>query len=139
MEVRSVSRSEAEQIKRRLLPLPHELSVRHKVVLPPGGIGIKSRATAGNAERRAIAEEAAVAIKKKYSHPIHLITFNLGGSRAMCGARGCVRSCLAHLDQADKLCRKFDQPFRPKGCKPQPMDTFRSASSNARCQFSDDD
>jgi epoxyqueuosine reductase len=90
-------------------------------------------------ERRAVAEETAVAIKKKYAHPIHLITFNLGGSRAMCGARGCVRSCLAHLDRTGKICNQFDRPFRAKGSKPKPMDTFSSASSNARCQFSDDD
>ena len=89
-------------------------------------------------ERRAIAEEAAVAIKKKYHHPIHLITYNLGGSRAMCGARGCMRACLAHLDEADRLSRKFDKPFRRKGDKPARMDVFKFRASNATCQFEDE-
>ena len=55
-EVRSVSGSETEEMKRHLLPLPHEISVEHKVVLPPGDIGIKLRNNAGNAERHAIAQ-----------------------------------------------------------------------------------
>lgn len=55
-ETKSVSGSEAEEIKRCLLPLPHEISVGHKVVLAPGDIGIRLRKTAGPAERNTVAQ-----------------------------------------------------------------------------------
>ena len=116
--------------------------------LPPEGYDIsrelaeareKLQAATTDIERRAIAEQAAVVIKKKYHHPIHLITFNIGGSRAMCGARGCMRPCLVHLERQGKLSRKFARPFREKGQTPQPMDTFTEQASNATCQMADDE
>ena len=50
------SGSEVEEIKRRLLPLPHEISVGRKVVLAPGDIGIKLSKTTGPAVENAVAQ-----------------------------------------------------------------------------------
>ena len=54
-KLKRISNSEAEEIKRYLLPLPHELSVCHKVVLSPGDIGITLKTTAGETARNAVA------------------------------------------------------------------------------------
>jgi hypothetical protein len=54
--VKRVSSSQAEKMTRHLLPLPHELSVSRKVVLPPADIGIRAIATAGNAEQNSVAQ-----------------------------------------------------------------------------------
>jgi len=33
---------------------------------------------------------------------------------ALCGGRGCIRACMVHLEQADRLTRKFESPFRKR-------------------------
>ena len=99
----------------------------------------KLKKAKSDVERRGIAEEITVMIKKKYHHPIHLLTYVLGHSRSMCGGRGCIRACLAYLDQKKKLSLKFNHVFREKGQKAQPMYTYRTRASNAATQFPDTD
>ena len=88
-------------------------------------------------ERRAIAEEVAVKVKQKYHHPIHIITHSLSGSRSMCGGRGCLRSCLAHLESKGFLDSHFDRSYRQRGEKPEPMHTYTQKPSNAVVQQPD--
>ena len=85
-------------------------------------------------ERRGIAEEVAVKIKEKYHHPIHLITHAIGGSRSMCGARGCMRSCLAHLEQEKRIETGFNQLFRAPGEEAESMNIYTKRASNAVVQ-----
>lgn len=33
---------------------------------------------------------------------------------ALCGGRGCLRACMVHLEQTDKLTRQFESPFRKR-------------------------
>ncbi|MBU0477861.1 (4Fe-4S)-binding protein [bacterium] len=35
-------------------------------------------------------------------------------NNAMCGGRGCIRACMIHLEQQDKLKNKFKEPFRKR-------------------------
>lgn len=42
--------------------------------------------------------------------------YNTG--QAICGARGCTRACIDHLEKRGKLANKFHRPFRPAGYKP---------------------
>lgn len=51
VQVKRVCVSEADQIKRHLLPLPHEISIERKVVLAPGDIGIRSSTTTDGTAR----------------------------------------------------------------------------------------
>lgn len=42
--------------------------------------------------------------------------YNTG--QAVCGARGCTRACMDHLEKRGVLKNKFQRPFRPAGYKP---------------------
>ena len=46
--------------------------------------------------------------------------FQYGYGRAIKGASGCIRACMVHLEQREKLKNKFKQPFRTK--KPWTLD-----------------
>lgn len=46
--------------------------------------------------------------------------FQYGYGRAIEGAAGCIRACMVHLEQRDKLKNKFHEPFRTK--KPWTLD-----------------
>ncbi len=87
-------------------------------------------------ERRAVAEEVAVKVKEKYHHPIHTLVHAIGGSRSMCGGRGCLRSCYAHLEQSGRIDSRFELPFREKGKGPDPMQTYTEKASEAVVQRS---
>ncbi len=56
VQVEPVSVAEADQIKRHLLPLPHEISIEHKVVLPAADVGIRSITTDNSAAQDAIGQ-----------------------------------------------------------------------------------
>ena len=58
-QVQPVSTSEVDSLKRHLLPLPHEISIRRKVVLSPEDVRVGSIAVAGG-EAKAAAVGAAL-------------------------------------------------------------------------------
>lgn len=37
-----------------------------------------------------------------------------GYNSALCGGRGCIRACMVHLEQTERLTRKFETPFRKR-------------------------
>lgn len=56
-----------------------------------------------------IAETVQVqAILRRYYPPA------AGYNSALCGGRGCIRACMVHLEQTDRLTRKFETPFRKR-------------------------
>ena len=54
--VENVTPAEETQWLRHLLPLPHTIDIRKKVILAPGDIGITLRTGAGETEQQAVAE-----------------------------------------------------------------------------------
>ena len=56
---------------------------------------------------------------KRYSHPYDSLIWTLGQSCAYCGAKGCYRACLAHLEKTGRINSPFHQPFRRPGEKPK--------------------
>jgi len=59
-----------------------------------------------------LGNRAAGEVTARYPHPIFGLVGHLGLSAAYCGARGCFRSCLAHLEKQGALAREPRTPYQ---------------------------
>lgn len=58
-----------------------------------------------------LGNRAAQEVTGRYPHPIFGLVGHLGLSAAYCGAKGCFRACLAHLEQEGALDRRPAHPY----------------------------
>lgn len=57
-------------------------------------------------------------VAAKYPHALYSVIGHLGQSSAHCGAKGCFRACLAHLEQKGKLLTKPETKYTGKTTRP---------------------
>jgi ferredoxin len=58
--------------------------------------------------------------------------YNTG--QAVCGARGCTRACINHLEKRGVLTNKFKEPFRPAGYRPWRVNWDEPTDNSAKDQ-----
>jgi ferredoxin len=69
---------------------------------------------------------------KRYSHPYSSLMHALSGSCGYCGAKGCFRACLAHLEKTGRIESRFHQPFRKPGEVPRDIPAKKTLSGGWR-------
>jgi len=69
---------------------------------------------------------------KRYHHPYDNLIWTLGQSCAYCGAKGCYRACLAHLEKSGRIDSPFHQPFRFSGQTPKDIPPKRTIEGGWR-------
>ena len=60
-----------------------------------------------------LGQKAVNEVGERYPHPIFGLVGNLGRSCAYCGAKGCFRACLAHLEKKGLIENNTRQPYVP--------------------------
>lgn len=60
-----------------------------------------------------LGQKATDEVEKRYPHPIFGLVFGLGRSCAYCGAKGCFRACLAHLEKQGLIENGTLRPYVP--------------------------
>lgn len=68
--------------------------------------------TRDDTEAYRLGHRAAREIQEKYPHPLFGLVASLGHSCAHCGARGCFRACLEHLEKRNALDKRFFNRYR---------------------------
>ncbi len=58
-----------------------------------------------------LGHKASCEVRDKYPHPLFGLVGHLGKSCAFCGARGCFRACLEHLEKRGLLDREFARNY----------------------------
>jgi ferredoxin len=62
----------------------------------------------------ALAHKAVTEVVNRYPHPLFSLVGQLGHSCAHCGAQGCYRACLEHLEKRGLLDKDFANQYRSK-------------------------
>jgi ferredoxin len=72
-----------------------------------------------------LGHKASSEVVAKYPHPLFGLVGMLGNSAAYCGAKGCFRACLEHLEQRCLLDREFARQYRQADAPASPAATRR--------------